>query len=114
MPVNTRNERAAAINLLLGFGRVLPDPDAGAEDQADRQQTALSYPGILVTAFSTPATLNDLTTIWCQDYQPVLHAHHAVGSAFDDTTLVEADLAHAMTYDPDLNTAYALYISTEF
>lgn len=113
MAVDTRNERAACLNLTLGFGRVFPNPDVGAEGQADRQQTALSYPGILATtAASIAAFLNDLTTIWCQDYQPALHAVNAG----DDTTRVHVDIGHALGYDNenDLDTAYAKYINTEF
>lgn len=60
--------------------------------------------------------LEDLTTLWCHDYQPALHAAHAAGSGFDDTTLVHADLGNAVGYDgeTDLNTAFAKYIDTEF
>jgi hypothetical protein len=61
-----------------------------------------------------PATLEDLTTLWCQDYQPALHATHVLRK--DDTTAVAFDFANAHGYDgeQDLNTAYAKYIDTEF
>jgi hypothetical protein len=110
MALTTRDNRAAAVVTLLPFGRIFPNPDVGAEDAPDRQQTALSY-RLTATAVSIPTTLNDLTTIWCQDYQPVLSA-----SGVDDTTRVAVDRPNALGYDTedDLNTAYAKYISTEF
>lgn len=46
MAVDTRNKRgSSACQGLIGL-EILPDPD-GNIDQADRQQTAWSYPGIL-------------------------------------------------------------------
>jgi hypothetical protein len=67
-------------------------------------------------AVTIPAVLEDLTTSWCQSYEPVLHAAHAAGLGYDDGTLIHADLVHAQAYDGenDLNTAYAKYIDTEF
>lgn len=46
MAVNTRNRRASVIGLAVAARLVLPAPD-GALVQADRQQTAYSYAGIL-------------------------------------------------------------------
>jgi len=46
MAVDTRNERAAGINLLLPWSSSLPEND-GDVDVADRQQHAWCYPGIL-------------------------------------------------------------------
>lgn len=54
----TRNNRAAALNLDLGFGRIFPEPD-GALNQADRQQIGQKYPGLLVGA-PAGGTLNTL------------------------------------------------------
>lgn len=110
MSLDTRNKRAAAIVAFLPIGRVFPDPDVPAEDSGDRQQDAQSY-RLAATAVSIPTVLGDLTTIWCQDYQPVLSA-----SGGDDTSLVALDLINAFAYDNenDLNTSYAKYISTEF
>ena len=114
---NTRDERAATVNLFLGFGRILPNADAGGEGAADRQQLALSYPGILAAAVTIPAILEDLTTLWCLTYQPAIHAAHAVGSGYDDTTMARANLDTAVLgYDGenDLNTALAKYIEATY
>jgi len=110
MGVDTRDKRAACLVAFLPIGRVFPNPDAGAEDFADRQQSAQSY-RLAVTAVSIPTELRDLTTVWCQDYQPVLSA-----SGGDDATVVRNDYANAYGYDneDDLNTAYAKYINAEF
>lgn len=69
-----------------------------------------------VGASTIPAVLEDLTTLWCQDYQPALHLAKAVGAVRDDTTLVAADEATLLGYDgeQDKNTAAAKYIETEF
>lgn len=45
MAVDTRDERAAIITYALPVG-VFPNPDSDV-DQADRQQVAFLYPGIL-------------------------------------------------------------------
>lgn len=45
--MNTRNKRASAILVGLGFGRVFPNPDGAITAQADRQQAGLSYAGIV-------------------------------------------------------------------
>ena len=47
--LDTRDKRFSALNLGLGFGRVLANPD-GAWDQGDRQQAMLLYRGIAVAA----------------------------------------------------------------
>ena len=110
---NTRDERGACLNLFLGVGRIFPNPDAAGEGQADRQQSALRYPGLLAGVAVIPATLRDLTTIWSILYQPAVHVAHASGSGYDDTTLVRRDLdANVKAYDgeDDLNTAAAKYI----
>jgi len=49
MAVDTRNKRAGAILVGIPWRGMLPLPD-GAIDQADRQQTAFFYPGILAGA----------------------------------------------------------------
>ncbi len=46
MAVDTRDKRASVLGLALAALVVLPQP-AGAIDQADRQQVALCYRGIL-------------------------------------------------------------------
>lgn len=119
MPIDTADKRASAIHVRLPWRGLLPFPDAAVENQADRQQVSGLYRGILAGASAghvIPAILEDLTTLWCLTYQPALHAAHAVGLGFDDTTLIHADLVHALGYDgeQDLNTAYAKYIDTEF
>lgn len=48
--MTTTDERASAICMGLGFGRVFPTPDGVAHDQADWQHMALLYRGILATA----------------------------------------------------------------
>lgn len=65
-------------------------------------------------AHVTPGVLDDLTTLWCERYQPALHLAHAVGMGYDDTTLVHADLVNVLPYDEDLNTALAKRIETDF
>ena len=44
MSVDTRNKRAACINVGLPFGRIAPNPDGSLNPVTDRQQLALSYP----------------------------------------------------------------------
>lgn len=59
-----------------------------------------------------PSILEDLTTLWCQEYQPDLHAVRPG----DDTTRITKDIAaNVWGYDGehDLNTALAKYIDTE-
>jgi len=48
MPVDTRDKRAAVLGYALPI-TIYPNPD-GALGQADRQQTAFLYPGILAGA----------------------------------------------------------------
>lgn len=48
MAVDTRDERAACLGFLLSFRTVLPNPDAEAEGQLDRQQISFTWPGIAV------------------------------------------------------------------
>lgn len=115
MGVDTRDKRGAAIVTFLPIGRIFPNPDAAAEDAADRQQTAQSY-RLAATTVTIPASLNDLTTLWCQDFQPSVHAALAVGAVHDDTTLARFDIdtnAEAYDNEDDLNTALAKYIATE-
>lgn len=50
MAVDTRNKRASCLGHAQPWRVVLPNPDAAAEDQADRQQLAYCYPGILAGA----------------------------------------------------------------
>ncbi len=49
MSVDTRNKRAACINLDR-FSRVYPNPDGSLANGADRQHVAGKYPGILASA----------------------------------------------------------------
>lgn len=49
MPIDTRNERAGALNVALPFGRVFDNPD-NAFNQADRQQSTYAFPGILAAS----------------------------------------------------------------
>lgn len=61
-----------------------------------------------------PSVLEDLTTLWMQEFQPALHATHAARS--DDSGVLMRDIAaNALGYDSeqDLNTALAKYIDTE-
>ena len=48
MAVDTRDERASAVMMMLPFGRLLPHPNGGVS-AADRAQTAYSYAGFLMT-----------------------------------------------------------------
>lgn len=113
--LDTVSKRASSVGILLIAIVAPPIPD-GTLAQGDQQHIAWSYSGILagVSGHVTPGVLDDLTTLWCQRYQPVLHAAHAVGGGYDDTTLVHADVANVLPYDDDLNTAYAKRIETDF
>lgn len=48
--LDSRNKRASALLLGLGFGRVWPNPDGDLTTQSKRQHMALSYAGILGAA----------------------------------------------------------------
>ncbi len=51
--LDTRNKRGSAIGY-KAFGRqIFPNPDADITGQADRQQIAAEYPGILAAAGTT-------------------------------------------------------------
>ena len=66
-------------------------------------------------ALAIPATLEDLTTLWCHDYQPALHAAAAARS--DDSGQIMINLAaNVIGYDSenDLNTALAKYIEVTY
>lgn len=47
MALDTRDRRASALFWNRGIGRVYPNPDGAIASQADRQQIALVYRGIL-------------------------------------------------------------------
>lgn len=56
MAIDTRDRRASCLGINGPYRFILPNPDAAAEDQGDRQQMAFSYPGILAVAlFGHPA-----------------------------------------------------------
>lgn len=61
MALDTRNKRASAIGIDSPWLRVWPNPD-GAFDQADRQQIAGKYSGILAGTAVVIAWFNGLTT----------------------------------------------------
>lgn len=61
MAIDTRDKRAACIGVNGPYRFVLPDPDVPGETQADRQQIAYSYPGILA-GVETPPTPPPATT----------------------------------------------------
>lgn len=48
MAIDTRNERASAMNVASPWRGLLPNPDATI-DQADRQQSTFMYAGILAS-----------------------------------------------------------------
>lgn len=54
MAVDTRDKRGSCIGLASPWRSVLPNPDAAAEDQGDRQQLAYSYRGILAGVLTYP------------------------------------------------------------
>jgi hypothetical protein len=60
MPVDTREKRAGAVYVGLPWRGQLPLPD-GAIAQADRQQVAYMYPGILATASTALYEAIDIT-----------------------------------------------------
>lgn len=75
MAIDTRDKRASILGLVAGITLVLPNPDAAAETQGDRQQLAFSYPGILAGATVGPAYgLDDLTTMVSLYFADTLYA----------------------------------------
>lgn len=46
MAIDSRDKRASCIGIDGAYRFVLPNPDAGAENQGDRQQMAFKYRGI--------------------------------------------------------------------
>ena len=66
MAVNTRDERASAIGILLPIGRLLPNPTGGVS-AADRAQTVYSYAGLHTVDTGTGMTIFGLglgLTLW--------------------------------------------------
>lgn len=53
MAIDTRNRRASCLLFDLPFANVWPDADGSLAAQADRQQMAWKYPGILAGAGAT-------------------------------------------------------------
>jgi hypothetical protein len=51
--LDARDKRASSVNVLLSFGRTLPNP-TGAIGAADRAQTAYSYGGLLTADIGGP------------------------------------------------------------
>jgi len=49
MAVDTRDKRAAAVHFCAPFKSAKITPDGAISSQADRQQNAYTYPGILAT-----------------------------------------------------------------
>lgn len=47
MAIDTRDKRGSAIGFNKPFGAVYPNPDGAITSQADRQQAAYAYRGIL-------------------------------------------------------------------
>ena len=52
MAIDTRDRRASCLGIDGAYRIVFPDPDGSLASQADRQQMAGTYPGILA---STPS-----------------------------------------------------------
>jgi hypothetical protein len=50
MSIDTRDKRASCLGIDGPYRFVLPNPDAGAEDQGDRQQVGFKYRGINAAA----------------------------------------------------------------
>jgi hypothetical protein len=67
--VDTRNKRASIIGYALPMG-VFPNPD-GTIDQADRQQIAFLYPGILAAELALASGLVT-ATITLRQPEPTL------------------------------------------
>ena len=115
MAIDTREKRASVVAIPYPWAGVSVTVNA-AKDQEWRQQVGWSYSGILAGAtLPIPAVLEDLTTLWCQDWQPAIHATGAARR--DDTGQLAIDLdANVLGHDSeqDLNTALAKYIDTEF
>jgi hypothetical protein len=110
--VNTADKRASAILLALPFRSLLPLPDAPAEDQADRQQVAGLYRGILADAAAVVTEFEDLTTVFVPHLWDTLYD----GTPTDDVnTLLARDIpvvrADADSVQQDLNTDYVRYLS---
>ena len=62
MAVDTRNKRAAAVHFCCPFKPAKITPDGAISSQADRQQNAYTYPGILASGggggFNVAWTIN--------------------------------------------------------
>lgn len=61
MAIDTRNKRGSVLGIDLSFLHIWPNPD-GALNQADRQQIAFKYSGILAGGSVVIAWFNGLTT----------------------------------------------------
>lgn len=63
MAVNTRDERASTIHVMLPFGRLLPNPN-GSVSAADRVQTAYGYAGFVAVDTSGVIPLDAQSADW--------------------------------------------------
>ena len=62
MPIDSRNKRFSLLGLAMASLAVLPAPDATI-DQADRQQLAYCYSGILAGALDEVAATPDVIIV---------------------------------------------------
>lgn len=63
MAIDTRDKRASCLGIDGPYRFVLPDPDVGAEGEADRRQMAYTYPGFAGGGGGPAATPDWLTSI---------------------------------------------------
>lgn len=59
MAIDTQQKRASAVHVSLPWRGLFPLPDAAAETQADRQQAAHHYSGILATGIVFEPNANE-------------------------------------------------------
>lgn len=109
--LDTANKRASAIGIARITHSLGPVPD-GAFNQADRQELAYTYPGILAAILTAPAFFGDLTTLfvhYCEDLRDA-----ATLAQRDLPVLVRNDLPTVVATTnskDDRNTTYAEYLS---
>ncbi len=88
MAVDTRNKRASVIALALPFTILGGNPD-GTIDQADRQQTAWVYSGILARAFES-VTVDSISVV--PSASATLNVLPAASGAFDIASSVSGEV----------------------
>ena len=109
--LDTQNKRGSALGFNTPGYTVFPNPDGAIAAQADRQQSAYTYPGILATAQTAPAFFGDLTTLFC-GYMIEIRNDNPTRNDTDTLIAQAQPSVRQNTSSPDdLNTAYAEFLS---